>query len=124
MDERELLSLWNTKRTQIITAQFAPSFVLVAVFVTAAFGKFADATDAVRYLTIGVITAVGVLTVINQYAVIREAEALLLDLGKIEKKSELGKKVAESRSYLSLSAIAIVGLSLAVFILVIWAVLA
>lgn len=124
MDQDDLLELWNAKRQQIISAQLAPALVLIAVFVTAAFGKFADAPDAVKFLALGVTAATGILAVISQYAAIREAEALLLDLNKIEKKSALAQKISESRSFLSLTAIAIVGLSLAIFALVVFAVMA
>ena len=123
MDEKGLLDLWNTKRTQIINAQKAPNFMLIGIFVLAAFGKFEMATDATKYLVIGVAAVTGILAIISQYATIREAEALLVDLNRIEKPSELTKKIAASRHLLSLTAIAIVGMGLAVFALVTWAVL-
>jgi low affinity Fe/Cu permease len=123
MDEKNLLDLWNTKRTQIINAQMAPSLMLIGVFVLAAFGKFDGASDATKYLTIGVAAATGILAIISQYAAIREGEALLVDLKRLKSSSELAKKVAESRGLLSLSAIAIVGLGVAIFALVVWAVL-
>jgi len=123
MDEKGLLELWNTKRTQIINAQKAPNFMLIGIFVLAAFGKFEMATDATKYLVIGVAAVTGILAIISQYATIREAEALLVDLNRIEKPSELTKKIAASRHLLSLTAIAIVGMGLAVFALVTWAVL-
>ena len=123
MDEKNLLDLWNTKRTQIINAQMAPSLMLIGVFVLAAFGKFEGASDATKYLTIGVAAATGILAIISQYAAIREGEALLVDLKRLKSSSELAKKVAESRGLLSLSAIAIVGLGVAIFALVVWAVL-
>ena len=123
MDEKGLLDLWNTKRTQIINAQKAPNFMLIGIFVLAAFGKFEMATDATKYLVIGVAAVTGILAIISQYATIREAEALLVDLNRIEKPTELTKKIAASRHLLSLTAIAIVGMGLAVFALVTWAVL-
>jgi uncharacterized membrane protein YuzA (DUF378 family) len=123
MDEKGLLELWNTKRTQVINAQKAPNFMLIGIFVLAAFGKFDTATDATKYLVIGVAAVTGILAIISQYATIREAEALLVDLTRIAKPSELTKKIAASRHLLSLTAIAIVGLGLAVFALVTWAVL-
>jgi asparagine N-glycosylation enzyme membrane subunit Stt3 len=123
MDEKSLLELWNTKRTQIINAQMAPALVLIGVFVVAAFGKFDGATDAAKYLAIGVAGVTGILAMISQYATIREAEALLIDLKRVANSSELSKKVAGSRGFLSLSAIAIVGLGIATFALVVWAVL-
>ena len=123
MDEKGLLELWNIKRTQVINAQKAPNFMLIGIFVLAAFGKFDTASDATKYLVLGVAAATGILAIISQYATIREAEALLVDLNRIAKPSELSKKIAASRHLLSLTAIAIVGLGLAVFALVTWAVL-
>ena len=123
MDEKNLLELWNTKRTQVINAQVAPSLVLIGVFVLAAFGKFANASQATKYLTLVVVAATGILAIISQYAAIREAEALLADLNRLNSSSELTKKIAGSRSLLSLAAVAIAGLGIAVFALVAWTVL-
>ena len=123
MDEKGLLELWNTKRTQVINAQKAPNFMLIGIFVLAAFGKFDGESDATKYLVVGVAAVTGILAIISQYATIREAEALLVDLNRVEKPSELTKKIASSRHLLSLTAIAIVGMGLAVFALVTWAVL-
>jgi len=123
MDEVTLLKLWNQKRNSVITAQIAPALVLIGIFVTAAFGKFETASDGAKYLTIGVAATTGILAIISQYASIREAEVLLVDLRRLTNASELSKKIADSRGLLSLSAIAIVGLGLAVMALVIFAVL-
>ena len=123
MDEKGLLDLWNTKRSQIINAQIAPTLMLIGVFVMAALGVFEDASDGAKYLTLGVAAATGILAIISQYATIREAEVLLIDLKRIEKPSELSKRISASRGFLSLSATAMVGLGIAVFALVVWAVL-
>jgi hypothetical protein len=123
MNEKDLLQLWNTKRTQIINAQIAPTLLLIGVFVLAAFGKFEMANDATKYLTIGVAAATGILAIISQYAAIREAEALIADLKKVDKPSKLSKKISESGDLLKLSAVAVVGLGVAVFALVVWTVL-
>jgi aldehyde:ferredoxin oxidoreductase len=124
MDEKSLIKQWNIMRTQIIQAQVAPALVLLGVFVLAALGLFTDASDAAKFLTIGVTAATGILATINQYAAVREGEALIVDLAQIEKPSALSTKIADSRGLVSLSAIAIVGLDLAIFALVVWAVLA
>ena len=123
MDEKGLLELWNTKRTQVINAQIAPTLMLIGVFVLAAYGKFEGASDGAKYLTIGVAASSGILAIISQYATIREAEVLLLDLKKLEKPTALSIKISESRGLLSLSTIAMVGLGVGVFALVVWAVL-
>lgn len=123
MDERELLKLWNEKRMQIVFAQISPALVLIAIFVLAAQGTFADASDAAKFLTIGVAAVTGFLAIVSQYAAIREAEALIQDLGKVQESTALTKIIAASRGYLSLTAIAIVGLGIAIFALVVWSVL-
>ena len=124
MDEQHILKHWNQMRTQIIHAQMAPAIVLIGVFVTAAFGKFETATDATKYLTLGVAAVTGILAIISQYAAIREGEALMIDLRKLENPSALSQKIATSRGLISLSAIAIANLGVATFALVTWAVLA
>jgi accessory gene regulator protein AgrB len=123
MNEKDLLELWNTKRSQIINAQIAPTLMLISVFVLAAYGKFDMATNATKYLVIGVAAATGILAIISQYAAIREAESLIGDLKKISKPTKLSKKIADSGELLKLSAVAVVGLGIAVFVLVVWAVL-
>ena len=123
MDEKTLITLWHKSRTQIIQAQVAPALVLIAITVLAAFNKFDTANDATKYLALGVAAATGILAIISQYAAVREGEALLVDLRKVEKRSTLADKIADSRGLLSLSAIAIVGLGIAIFALVTWAVL-
>jgi len=123
MDEKTLINLWHKSRTQIIQAQVAPALVLIAVMVLAAFDKFATANDGAKYLTLGVAAITGILAIISQYAAVREGEALVVDLRRIENRSEVSTKIADSRGLLSLSAIAIVGSGVAIFALVVWAVL-
>ncbi len=123
MDEKDLIKLWNTMRSQIITAQMAPTFLLISVFVLAAFGKFEAAPDPVKYLTVGVAAATGILAIISQYATIREAESLVVDLKNVNKPSALAKKISESRDLLTMASVAVLGLGVATFALVVWAVI-
>ena len=123
MNENELLRLWNEKRSQIISAQMAPSLVLIGILVIAGFGNFANATDAVKYLAIAVSAATGILAVISQYAAIREASALVVDINKLSSPSALATKVGGSGKFLSLTAVVIVALSVTIFALVVMAVL-
>ena len=123
MDEKDLIKLWNSMRSQIITAQIAPTLLLIGVFVLAAFGKFEAASDAVKYLTVGVAAATGILAIISQYATIREAESLIVDLKNVNKPTALAKKISESRELLTLASVAVVGLGVGVFALVAWAVI-
>ena len=123
MNELALLKLWNQKRTQIIQAQVAPALVLIAIVVLSALGLFEKANDGAKYLALGVAAVTGILSMITQYATIREAEVLIVDLKRIKDSSELSKKIADSRGLVSLTAIGIVGMGIAIFALVTWAVL-
>ena len=123
MDEKGLLELWNDKRSQIITAQMAPTLVLISILVVSALGYFTDARDSARYLAIAVAAATGILAVISQYAAIREAKALVTDINQLNAPSALAKKVGESDVFLTLTSVVVVALSLAIFALVIWTVL-
>jgi hypothetical protein len=123
MKAKATVKAWNELRTQIIQAQVAPALVLIGVVAVAAFGGFDNATDGAKYLAIGVAAATGILAIISQYAAVREAEALLIDMKNAEEPTALSKKISESRGLLSLSAIAIVGLGIGIFALVVWAVL-
>jgi hypothetical protein len=123
MEEKSLLKVWQESRSQIIQSQVAPALVLIAIMVLASFNVFESANDAAKYLTLGVAAVTGILATISQYAAVREGEALIVDLRKLEKKSALAEKIAESRGLLSLSAIALIGFDIAIFALVVWAVL-
>jgi sensor c-di-GMP phosphodiesterase-like protein len=123
MDEKALIRQWNEMRSQIITSQVAPALVLIAILVVAAYDKFDTASDSAKFLALGVAAVTGFLATISQYAAIREAEALLIDLRKIDKPTALTSKIADSRGLLSLSAIAIIAFDIAMFALVTWAIL-
>jgi hypothetical protein len=123
MDEKALIRQWNEMRSQIITSQVAPALVLIAILVVAAYDKFDTASDSAKFLALGVAAVTGFLATISQYAAVREGEALLLDLRKIDKPSALTSKIADSRGLLSLSAIAIIAFDIAMFALVTWAIL-
>lgn len=123
MTEKELLRLWNAKRMQIITAQIAPALVLIAVFVLSVQSTFASASDAAKYLVVAVAGVTGFLAIVSQYAAIREAQALVIDLAAVKEPSQLAQRVASSTNFLQLTAVAMVGLGLVVFGLVIWSVL-
>ncbi len=60
---------------------------------------------------------------VSQFAVIREANALIVDLDKIENSTEVAKRIAASKSFLSLSAAIVLGLGLLIFVFIVWSVL-
>lgn len=123
MDEESLLEQWNQMRSQVIQSQVAPALVLIGIAVLATLDLFKNAPDSAKYLVLGLAAITGILATISQYAAVREGEALLVDLRNLEKPSALSAKIADSRGLLSLSAITIVIFDIAMFSLVVWAVL-
>ncbi len=123
MKAKAMVKQWNEMRSQIIQAQIAPALVLIAVTVLAAIGAFENASDAAKYLAVGVAAATGFLAMVSQYAAIREAQALLVDMSKAEEATALSKKIATSGQLLSLTAVATLVIGLGSFVLVVWAVL-
>ncbi len=123
MKAKAMVKQWNEMRSQIIPAQIAPALVLIAVTVLAAIGAFENASDAAKYLAVGVAPATGFLAMVSQYAAIREAQALLVDMSKAEEATALSKKIATSGQLLSLTAVATLVIGLGSFALVVWAVL-
>ncbi len=123
MKAKAMVKQWNEMRSQIIQAQIAPALVLIAVTVLAAIGAFENASDAAKYLAVGVAAATGFLAMVSQYAAISEAQALLVDMSKAEEATALSKKIATSGQLLSLTAVATLVIGLGSFALVVWAVL-
>lgn len=123
MKAKAMVKQWNEMRSQIIQAQIAPALVLIAVTVLAAIGAFENASDGAKYLAVGVAAATGFLAMVSQYAAIREAQALLVDMSKAEEATALSKKIATSGQLLSLTAVATLVIGLGSFALVVWAVL-
>jgi hypothetical protein len=116
MNEKDLISLWNEKRTQIITAQMQPVLVLIAAVVLSTLGYFDKATDSAQYFALAVIAITGILTTINQYAAIREGEVVCEELSKVAKAGPLAKKIAGSKSFVSATAAFIVVADIAIFV--------
>ena len=123
MDEKMLVELWNTKRSQMTAVQMGPVIILGLIVALTTIGFFEDASDSARYFAIAIIAATGILATITQYAVIRESQALCIDLGRIKLPSEISKKIVASSSLLNLTLLAIVGIDVVVFTLACWAIL-
>jgi hypothetical protein len=116
MNEKDLISLWNEKRSQIIAAQMQPVLVLIAAFVLSTLGYFDKATDSAKYFALAVIAITGILTTVNQYAAIREGEAVCDELAKVAKAGALANKIAGSKSYVSATTVLIIVADIAVFV--------
>jgi hypothetical protein len=113
MDERNLVELWNDKRRQIISAQMPSVIALSVITVTALMGYFdGDYTYAHAFAALFLVT-VGALSVLNQLAVIREAQTIVKELQAIDSPSGLSRSIASSGSYLMYTRVLMVVFSLA-----------
>lgn len=100
MLEKDLVELWNDKRRQIISAQMPSVIALSVITVVAMMGYFDGAyTYAVSFAALFLVT-VGSLSLLNQFAVIREAKSIVRDLQALENPSGVARDIAASGSYL------------------------
>ena len=122
MDEKHLLSLWNVKRTQVIVALMPPTLILIALFVVASLDVFATAPEAAKILTLSAVSVTGSVAIICQYAAVREAQAVVLDLQKIDNPSALTTKVSQSGPLLKMLTNTIIVNGIATFGIAVWVV--
>ena len=122
MQEKDLSELWNDKRRQIISAQMHSVIALAVLTVVALIGYFEGAyTYAISFAGLFLVT-VGSLSVLNQFAIIREARSVVKDMQAVENPSRVARDIAASGSYLSYTQILMTVFSLALlfaFVLII-----
>lgn len=116
MSEKDLVELWNDKRRQIISAQMPSVIALGVITVMAMMGYFDGAyTYAVSFAAVFLVTA-GSLSVLNQFAIIREAKSIVRDLQALSSPSGVARDIAASGSYLRYTQIVMVVFSLALLV--------
>jgi hypothetical protein len=103
MNEKDLVETWNDMRKQIIQAQFQSVIALSVVTVLSVMGYFSDVSTTVALLALAFLVTVGSLGVLNQFAIIREAKALVEDLKGHSAQGAMGKTISGSGSYLTLT---------------------
>jgi hypothetical protein len=103
MNEKDLVDTWNDMRKQIIQAQFQSVIALSVVTVLSVMGYFSGVSTTVALLALAFLVTVGTLGVLNQFAIIREAKALVEDLKGHSAQGAMGKTISGSGSYLTLT---------------------
>ena len=103
MNEKDLVDTWNDMRKQIIQAQFQSVIALSVVTVLSVMGYFSGVSTTVALLALAFLVTVGSLGVLNQFAIIREAKALVEDLKGHSAQGAMGKAISGSGSYLTLT---------------------
>jgi hypothetical protein len=99
MKELDLLKLWNQLRNQIIFSQLAPTFLLIVTIALLNDG-LAESADVVKWATLGILLASGVLGFLAQYSAATEARAVLSDLKRLKSKSKVSIQLARFNGWL------------------------
>jgi hypothetical protein len=120
MDEVTLINIWNAQRKSIAHAQLISVIIISAVVALIATGQFANSSDDVKIAVIAAIGTTGILSLISQFAIIREAKMVVKDLAKA--KSNTGKIIAASGAYLQLTQVVMVIFAIGLFALLIGAI--
>jgi hypothetical protein len=110
---------WNNLRRQIIQAQMSSVIILSVALALVATGQFAGASLTVKLFAIAVVFTTGSLSLVNQFAAIREGAALIADLTSA---SETEKTIAKSASYLKLTQAMMVAFAITTLVLFILAI--
>lgn len=113
MDEATLVNIWNAKRKGIAHSQIVSVIMIATVVALVATGQFANTSDEIRLLALTAVATTGILSLISQLAIVREASMVVKDLAKA--KTNTGKIIAASGSYLQLTQVVMVVFAIALF---------
>jgi lysylphosphatidylglycerol synthetase-like protein (DUF2156 family) len=115
MDEATLINIWNNQRKNIAKSQLVSVIIITAVIYLIVTNQFASTTDEVRLVALAAVGTTGILSLISQLAIIREASMIAKDLAKA--KSNTGKIIAASTGYLQLTQVVMVVFAIGLFAL-------
>lgn len=116
MNEKDLVELWNDKRRQIISAQLPSVIALSVITVMAMMGYFDGSYTYAQSFAALFLVTVGSLSVLNQLAVIREAQTIVKDLQALDNPSAVARTIGSSGSYLIYTRVLMVVFSLALLL--------
>lgn len=116
MSEKDLVELWNSKRAQLTKAQFSSVVALAVLAALALLGNIETASQEARIFAVVFLVSVGALSVLTQFAIIREARALVIEISKVKKIGPVAKAIAKSDSFLVFTQGLMVALSAALLV--------
>jgi len=100
MTERELLDLWAKARLHIVLSQLGPIFLLISTVALTLLG-LQEAQGLVRWATIGILLASGVLGALVQYSAATEGIAVAKDLAALPTQSRAARQVVSFAPWLT-----------------------
>jgi len=118
MTERELLELWIKARLHIILAQLAPTFLLIVTVALIALG-LNDAEPLVRWATVGILLASGILGALAQYAAATEAIAVAKDIQALDSQHALAQQAVRFAPWMNVVRFVTPAIFLGIFVLLV-----
>lgn len=119
MTERELLDAWARARLHIVLAQIAPTFLLIVTVWLVAMG-LGEGPLLVRWATIGILLASGILGAIAQYGAATEAIAVSEDLAALETGSRTAQHIAKFAPWLNVVRFLTPAIFVGIFVLLVF----
>jgi lysylphosphatidylglycerol synthetase-like protein (DUF2156 family) len=115
MNEKELIQTWNEQRNNLVKSQFVSVVIIGIALVLLATGQFTNASDQVKLFALAAVGTTGILSLISQLAIVREASMVVKDLAGAT--TNTGKIIAASGSYVGLTQAVMVIFGIAIFAL-------
>jgi len=121
MNEKDLIELWNKSRTQLIVAQFAPTFLLITtaglVPAVRAAGTFTT------WAVIGILLASGILGALVEFSAAHEAQAIARDISALGSTSRTAKAISQTSPWLHVAKFVTPAIFIAIFVALLFALL-
>ena len=103
MIEKELVGLWNEKRSQLIKAQLHSVIALAVLAFLTLTGDLGAATTGEQLFAALFLVTVGALGNLTQFAIIRESYGVVAELSKMKDLGAIATTIAKSGRYLSMT---------------------
>lgn len=114
MSEKDLVELWNSKRSQLTKAQLHSVIALAVLAFLAVVGDLQIASLEAKLFAAAFLVTVGALGNLTQFAIIREAQSVVVQLALHEHPGPVAATIAKSGRYLSMTIALMVVFSLVV----------
>jgi membrane protein DedA with SNARE-associated domain len=98
MNEKELVDLWNKSRTQLVVAQFAPTFLLITT--AGLVPAIREAGTFTVWAVLGILLASGILGALVEYSAAHEAQAIARDIQALNSNSSIARTISKTSNWL------------------------
>lgn len=98
MNEKDLVDLWNKSRTQLVIAQFAPTFLLITT--AGLVPAIRDAGTFTVWAVLGILLASGILGALVEYSAAHEAQAIARDIRDLNSNSSIARTISKTSTWL------------------------